>query len=88
MGFDCEHSMLLFYSFSFKKQPNNITQKKVQRIKEGKDKLFGWFVGEVMKKTKGQADPKLVNDLLKTHMKLENLISVAHEKKSVAKEKK
>jgi aspartyl-tRNA(Asn)/glutamyl-tRNA(Gln) amidotransferase subunit B len=30
----------------------------------GKDKLFGFFVGQVMKKTKGKANPKLVNDIL------------------------
>ncbi len=32
---------------------------------EGKEKLFGFFVGQVMKKTKGKANPKLVNDLLR-----------------------
>jgi aspartyl-tRNA(Asn)/glutamyl-tRNA(Gln) amidotransferase subunit B len=31
----------------------------------GKTQLFGYFVGQVMAKTKGQANPKLVNDLLK-----------------------
>lgn len=31
----------------------------------GKDKLFGFFVGQVMKATKGQASPDLVNQLLK-----------------------
>ncbi len=31
----------------------------------GKDKLFGYFVGQVMKETKGQANPQLVNELLK-----------------------
>ena len=28
-------------------------------------KLVGWFVGQVMKKTKGKADPKLINQLIK-----------------------
>lgn len=37
----------------------------VQRYLEGKDKLFGFFVGAVMKATKGQADPGTVNKLLK-----------------------
>ncbi len=31
----------------------------------GKDKLFGFFVGEAMKKTKGKANPKKVNEILK-----------------------
>lgn len=31
----------------------------------GKDKLFGYFVGQVMKVTKGKANPQQVNDLLK-----------------------
>ncbi len=30
----------------------------------GKDKLFGFFVGQVMKESKGQANPGMVNDLL------------------------
>ncbi|MCL5268210.1 MAG: Asp-tRNA(Asn)/Glu-tRNA(Gln) amidotransferase subunit GatB [Bacteroidetes bacterium] len=43
----------------------------VQRYIGGKDKLFGFFVGEVMKKTRGKANPKMLNDLLK--QKLERL---------------
>ncbi len=31
----------------------------------GKSQLFGFFVGEVMKATKGKANPKIVNDILK-----------------------
>ncbi|MEN6624409.1 MAG: Asp-tRNA(Asn)/Glu-tRNA(Gln) amidotransferase GatCAB subunit B, partial [Smithella sp.] len=33
--------------------------------RSGKDKLFGFFVGQVMKATQGKANPKIVNDLLK-----------------------
>ncbi len=33
--------------------------------KNGKTKLFGYFVGEVMKKTQGKANPKIVNEILK-----------------------
>ena len=40
-------------------------QDKVSEFKEGKDKLFGFFVGQVMKRSQGQANPKLVNELLK-----------------------
>ena len=31
----------------------------------GKDKLFGFFVGQVMKATQGKANPQIINDLLK-----------------------
>lgn len=37
----------------------------VAAYKGGKDKLFGSFVGQVMKKSQGKANPALVNDLLK-----------------------
>ncbi|MBP8980255.1 MAG: Asp-tRNA(Asn)/Glu-tRNA(Gln) amidotransferase subunit GatB [Syntrophobacterales bacterium] len=35
------------------------------QYREGKDKLFGFFVGQVMKATQGKANPRLINDLLK-----------------------
>jgi aspartyl-tRNA(Asn)/glutamyl-tRNA(Gln) amidotransferase subunit B len=38
---------------------------KVAEYRSGKDKLFGFFVGQVMKSTGGKANPKLLNDLLK-----------------------
>ena len=37
----------------------------VNAYKSGKDKLFGFFVGQVMKATQGIANPGLVNELLK-----------------------
>lgn len=37
----------------------------VQQYKAGKDKLLGFFVGQVMKETKGQANPGVLNDLVK-----------------------
>ena len=37
----------------------------VQRYREGEEKLLGFLVGQVMKKTKGKANPKLVNELLR-----------------------
>ena len=43
----------------------------VQRYIGGKDKVFGFFVGEVMKKTRGKANPKVLNELLR--QKLEKL---------------
>ena len=39
--------------------------KQVEDYKIGKDKLFGFFVGQVMKETQGKANPQTVNDLLK-----------------------
>lgn len=36
----------------------------VEAYKSGKDKLFGFFVGQVMKKTGGKASPVVVNELL------------------------
>jgi len=38
---------------------------KVADYRGGKDKLFGFFVGQVMKATGGKANPALVNDILK-----------------------
>jgi len=37
----------------------------VAAYKSGKDRLFGFFVGQVMKETQGKANPKSVNDILK-----------------------
>ena len=37
----------------------------VKKYKSGKDKLFGFFVGQVMKASSGKANPKMVNDILK-----------------------
>jgi aspartyl-tRNA(Asn)/glutamyl-tRNA(Gln) amidotransferase subunit B len=37
----------------------------VEGYRNGKEKLFGFFVGQVMKATKGKANPALVNELLK-----------------------
>ncbi|MEA1893498.1 MAG: Asp-tRNA(Asn)/Glu-tRNA(Gln) amidotransferase subunit GatB [Campylobacterota bacterium] len=38
---------------------------KVEQYKGGKDKLFGFFVGQVMKASKGSANPQAVNEVLK-----------------------
>ncbi|MEK6791857.1 MAG: Asp-tRNA(Asn)/Glu-tRNA(Gln) amidotransferase subunit GatB [Deltaproteobacteria bacterium] len=46
-----------------KANPENL-----ERYRSGKDKLFGFFVGEVMKATKGQANPVAVNKLLKERL--------------------
>jgi aspartyl-tRNA(Asn)/glutamyl-tRNA(Gln) amidotransferase subunit B len=41
---------------------------KVAEYKSGKDKLFGFFVGQVMKATAGKANPALVNEILKKQL--------------------
>ena len=40
----------------------------VEKYKSGKDKLFGFFVGEAMKLSKGKANPKVLNELLKSRL--------------------
>jgi aspartyl-tRNA(Asn)/glutamyl-tRNA(Gln) amidotransferase subunit B len=42
---------------------------KVDQYKSGKDKLFGFFVGQVMKFSGGKANPQLVNEILKQKLK-------------------
>ena len=46
--------------------------KQVEDYRKGKEKLFGFFIGEVMKQTKGKANPQMVNDLLKEKLKGES----------------
>lgn len=44
-------------------------QDKVAQLKE-KPKMFGWFVGEVMKATQGKANPKMADKILRDKLKL------------------
>ena len=43
-------------------------QDKVAEYKAGKDKLLGFFVGQVMKQSQGKANPQLVNELLRSKL--------------------
>ncbi|AEG32015.1 Asp-tRNA(Asn)/Glu-tRNA(Gln) amidotransferase subunit GatB [Thiomicrospira cyclica] len=43
--------------------------KQVEAYKGGQEKMFGFFVGQVMKLSKGQANPAQVNDLLQEKLK-------------------
>ena len=62
----------------------NDNQDKVKEYKSGKEKLFGFFVGQAMKVSGGKANPQLVNEILKkkfqnfqtkkNHVLLKNLI--------------
>ncbi len=42
---------------------------KVKEYKSGKEKLFGFFVGQAMKASAGKANPQLINDILKNKLK-------------------
>ena len=47
----------------------NKYSEKVKEYKSGKEKLYGFFIGEIMKASSGKANPKLVNDILKEKLK-------------------
>mgnify|MGYP001189836582 FL=1 len=40
----------------------------LEQYRSGKDRLFGFFVGQVMKVSQGKANPKQVNDILKSRL--------------------
>ena len=46
---------------------NNPSQ--VEEFKSGKEKVLGFFVGQIMKETKGKANPQIVNQLLREKLK-------------------
>jgi len=37
----------------------------LEQYRSGKDKLFGYFIGQVMKMTQGKANPQVLNDLMR-----------------------
>ena len=43
--------------------------KSVEEYRNGKDKLLGFFVGQVMKETQGKGNPKIINKILKEKLK-------------------
>ena len=47
----------------------NANPEKVADYRSGKDRLFGFFVGQVMQQTKGQANPQVVNDILQIQLR-------------------
>ena len=53
----------------FVDQVVNENKDKVKEYLSGKDKLFGFFVGQVMKVSQGKANPGLVNKILKSKLK-------------------
>ena len=40
----------------------------VEEYRSGKQKVFGFFVGQIMKETRGQANPQIVNELLRKEL--------------------
>ncbi|PIP70813.1 MAG: Asp-tRNA(Asn)/Glu-tRNA(Gln) amidotransferase GatCAB subunit B, partial [Nitrospirae bacterium CG22_combo_CG10-13_8_21_14_all_44_11] len=42
--------------------------KEVERFKAGDEKLLGFFVGQIMKFTKGKANPRIVNEMVKKRL--------------------
>jgi aspartyl-tRNA(Asn)/glutamyl-tRNA(Gln) amidotransferase subunit B len=36
-----------------------------EEFRQGKEKALGFFVGQVMRETKGQANPQMVNEILR-----------------------
>ena len=43
----------------------NNNPEQLEQYRSGKDRLFGFFVGQVMKASQGKANPKQVNDILR-----------------------
>jgi aspartyl-tRNA(Asn)/glutamyl-tRNA(Gln) amidotransferase subunit B len=39
-----------------------------EEFRQGRDKVLGFFVGQIMKETRGQANPQVVNELLRKHL--------------------
>ncbi len=55
-----ENALAAALSEILAKNPDQVAQ-----YRAGKDKLFGFFVGQAMKATRGKANPQMLNDLLK-----------------------
>jgi len=45
-------------------------QKQLEQYRSGKNQLFGFFVGQTMKATRGKANPKIVNELLEKKLSI------------------
>ncbi len=46
----------------------NANPQQLAQYRSGKESLFGFFVGQVMKASKGKANPKIVNELLRAKL--------------------
>ena len=45
------------------------SETQVAQYKEGNTKVLGFFVGQVMKESRGKANPKIVNEILREKLK-------------------
>ncbi|MEO1939153.1 MAG: Asp-tRNA(Asn)/Glu-tRNA(Gln) amidotransferase GatCAB subunit B, partial [Candidatus Thioglobus sp.] len=43
-------------------------QAQVEQFKSGNEKILGFFVGQAMKATQGKANPKLLNEMLRSKL--------------------
>lgn len=56
---------------SYSSTPGNIIARyrilyrQVSEYRAGKEKVFGFLVGQIMKATQGKADPQMVNEILR-----------------------
>ncbi len=48
-------------------------QSQVETFLSGNEKVFGWFVGETMKKLRGKGNPKLVNEILREKLNAKHI---------------
>ncbi|MCK7520148.1 MAG: hypothetical protein MZV64_21860 [Ignavibacteriales bacterium] len=57
----------------------------VEEYRSGKEKVFGFFVGQVMKESKGKANPKLVNEILRKcyHRSAEFILRIINKFKEI-----
>ena len=46
----------------------NNNENQVAQFLNGEERVIGFFVGQIMKRTQGKANPKLVNDILTVHL--------------------
>src|SRR5690606_3207219 len=46
----------------------NANPKEAEDYRAGKEKLFGFFVGQMMQKTKGKGNPQVISELIKKHL--------------------
>ena len=46
-----------------------VNSKQVEQYKSGSEKVFGFFVGQIMKATEGKANPQKVNEILREKLK-------------------
>ena len=54
---------------SKEEQPKVENQQQVEKYKAGNERLFGFFIGQTLKKMNGKANPAIVNDIVGKKLK-------------------